>query len=150
LEITMPAGANGKLYGAVTSQTVDDELVKHGHQIERKRIEVAAGATIKTVGKYKVLVKLYESAAAEITINVLGQEIRTESKSAARAPKRRRDENQTDEQAAAEQPSAESADTAAAASVETDSTPAESQAEVSASNSAESSSGEEQETVINQ
>ena len=93
LSITMPAGANGKLYGAVTSQTVADELAKQGHQIERKRIELAAGANIKNAGKYKVVVKLYESAAAEITITVIGQEIKTESRSTtARPGRRRRDE----------------------------------------------------------
>jgi len=92
LEITMPAGANGKLYGAVTGQTVMDELAKNGFQIERKRIELA-GSSFKNVGKYKVIIKLYESAAAEITINVLGQEVKTETKttSATRPGRRRRD-----------------------------------------------------------
>jgi large subunit ribosomal protein L9 len=80
LEITMSAGANGKLYGAVTSQTLADELAKQGHQIERKRIELA-GTSFKSVGKYKVLIKLYESAAAEISVTVVGQEIKTETKS---------------------------------------------------------------------
>jgi large subunit ribosomal protein L9 len=89
LEITMPAGPNGKLYGAVTSQTVMDELAKHGHQIERKRIELA-GTNFKNVGKYKVVIKLYESASAELTISVLGQEIKTESKAAPARPGRKR------------------------------------------------------------
>ena len=103
LEITMPAGANGKLYGAVTSQTVMDELAKQGYQIERKRIELA-GSNIKNTGKYKVVVKLYESAAAELTVNVLGQEVKTESKAASspRQGKRRRD-------AEAQEPQAEEA-----------------------------------------
>jgi large subunit ribosomal protein L9 len=78
ISITMPAGANGKLYGAVTSQTVADELAKQGYQIERKRIELL-GNSFKNVGKYKVTVKLYESAAAEITLTVLGQAIKTET-----------------------------------------------------------------------
>jgi len=91
MEITMPAGANGKLYGAVTSQTVADELAKQGYQIERKRIELPV-ASIKNVGKYKVLIKLYESAAAELTISVLGQEIKTETKAAPARPQRRRRE----------------------------------------------------------
>ena len=93
LSITMPAGANGKLYGAVTSQTIADELAKHGYQIERKRIELATGANIKNVGKYKVTVKLYESAAAELTLTVIGQEIKTESKSPqpSRPGRKRRD-----------------------------------------------------------
>jgi large subunit ribosomal protein L9 len=92
LEITMPAGANGKLYGAVTSQTVADELARQGHHIERKRIELA-GSNFKSVGKYKAAIKLYESAAAEITITIIGQEVKTETHAPA-APargKRRRD-----------------------------------------------------------
>ena len=92
LSITMPAGANGKLYGAVTSQTVADELSRQGYQIERKRIELP-GASFKNTGKYKVTVKLYESAAAEISLNVLGQEVKTETKSASttRPGRKRRD-----------------------------------------------------------
>ena len=93
LEITMPAGANGKLYGAVTSQTIMDELAKHGYQIERKKIELP-GTSFKNVGKYKVMIKLYESAAAELSVTVLGQEIRTEQKKTApaRLPRKRRDD----------------------------------------------------------
>ena len=93
MEITMPAGANGKLYGAVTSQTIMDELAKQGFQIERKRIELP-GSSFKNVGKYKVMIKLYESAAAELNVNVIGQEIKTETKKPvpARPPRKRRDE----------------------------------------------------------
>ncbi|GHV37685.1 hypothetical protein AGMMS49546_06240 [Spirochaetia bacterium] len=90
LVITMPAGANGKLYGAVTSQTVADEFAKQGYQIERKRIELA-GTSFKSVGKYKAAVKLYESAAAEITITVQGH-VETTSSAPSRPPRRRRDE----------------------------------------------------------
>jgi large subunit ribosomal protein L9 len=82
LVITMPAGANGKLYGAVTSQTIMDEFAKQGYQIERKRIELAA-TSFKSVGKYKVTVKLYESAAAEITVTVQGHVEETKTSSAA-------------------------------------------------------------------
>ena len=92
ITLTMPAGANGKLYGAVTSQTIMDEFAKHGYQIERKRIELA-GTSFKSVGKYKVTVKLYESAAAEITVTVQGQveEAKTPS-TPSRPSRRRRDE----------------------------------------------------------
>ncbi|MDR3114898.1 MAG: 50S ribosomal protein L9 [Treponema sp.] len=81
LVITMPAGANGKLYGAVTSQTIADELTRLGFPIERKRIELT-GNTLKSVGKYKVAVKLYESAAAEVNLTVQGQVLKTETRSA--------------------------------------------------------------------
>jgi large subunit ribosomal protein L9 len=91
LSLTMPAGANGKLYGAVTSQTVADELAKQGFQIERKRIDLA-GTGIKNVGKYKAVIKLYENSQAEIQLTIIGQEIKTETHHAPqRQPRRRRD-----------------------------------------------------------
>ena len=69
----MPAGANGKLYGAVTSHTIADVLKNAGFEIERKRIDVP-GLTIKSVGKYVVTVRLYESAVAEVTVEVVSQD----------------------------------------------------------------------------
>jgi large subunit ribosomal protein L9 len=100
LSITMPAGANGKLYGSVTGQTIVDELAKQGYKIERKRIELA-GNSFKSVGKYKVSVKLYESSSAEIQITVLGQAIKTETPQApARPGRRRREEAGTPQEAA--------------------------------------------------
>ncbi len=72
VELVMPAGANGKLYGAVSSQTVADYLSKNGFEIERKRIEIA-GNTIKSVGSYHATVHLYEAAVAELKIVVKAQ-----------------------------------------------------------------------------
>ena len=97
LNITMPAGANGKLYGAVTNQTIADELTKSGFQIERKRIELA-GNGFKSVGKYKATIKLYENQSAEISIVIIAQEIKTESASKP-APQRRgrRDEGRREQ-----------------------------------------------------
>ncbi|MDR2418185.1 MAG: 50S ribosomal protein L9 [Treponema sp.] len=89
LLIIMPAGANGKLYGAVTSQTIADELAKQGFPVERKRIEFT-GNSFKSVGKYKVSVKLYESAAAEVNVTVQAQEVKAETKPETTRPNRRR------------------------------------------------------------
>jgi len=106
LNIIMPAGANGRLYGAVTNQTIADELVKNGFQIERKRIELA-GNGFKSVGKYKAAIKLYENQSAEISISVIAQEIKTESTSSKPAPRRgrREDSRREKEQTTAETPS---------------------------------------------
>ena len=71
--VEMPAGANGKLYGAVTTHVIADALAKLGFEIERKRIELA-GITIKTVGTYKATIKLYEAQTAEIHVVVKAQE----------------------------------------------------------------------------
>jgi large subunit ribosomal protein L9 len=87
LSITMSAGANGRLYGAVTSQTVSDELAKLGFQIERKRIDLSS-AGIKSAGKYKAAVRLYENSQAEISITIIGRELKTEAKQA-QSPKPR-------------------------------------------------------------
>jgi len=93
LSIAMPAGANGRLYGAVTNQTVADELSKNGFSIERKRIELA-GTGFKSVGKYKAVVKLYENQSAEITIIITALEIKTESHPAKPVRHGRRGERQ--------------------------------------------------------
>ena len=87
IALVMPAGQNGKLYGAVTAQTIVDELAKQNFQVERKKIEIP-GNTIKSVGKYKFAVKLYENAAAECSITIEGQPVKTETKAPA-APARR-------------------------------------------------------------
>lgn len=102
LSITMPAGANGRLYGAVTNQTIADELVKNGFQIERKRIEIP-GNSLKSVGKYKAAVKLYENQSAEISIVIIAQEIKTESSAAKPSPRRGRKNQEVQEKEEAAQ-----------------------------------------------
>ena len=81
LEITMPAGRNGKLFGAVSAQVVSELLAKHGFEIERKRIEIP-GVSIKSVGNYHFSVKLYESQTAQMIVSVKG-EVSAEAKDAA-------------------------------------------------------------------
>lgn len=71
--LEMPAGANGKLFGAVTSTVLADALAKLGFEIERKRIEIP-GLSIKSVGNYHATVKLYESAVAEVKVVVKAQD----------------------------------------------------------------------------
>ncbi|NLK46009.1 MAG: 50S ribosomal protein L9 [Treponema sp.] len=82
--IVMPAGNNGKLYGAVTNQTIAEYLQKQGFDVERKRIEIA-GSTIKTVGKFSAVIRLYEATTAEITIIVKSQEQAEKEAAAAEA-----------------------------------------------------------------
>ena len=72
VSISMPAGANSKLYGAVTTQTVTEALRSLGFDIERKRVEIP-GLTIKSVGKYTATVRLYENAPATVQVVVSAQ-----------------------------------------------------------------------------
>lgn len=89
LSVTMPAGANGKLYGAVNNATVADELLKKGIEVDRKKIEVP-GRAIKSVGHYKILVRLYEKEEALLKLTVIGQEVKAEKAEDADQPKKQR------------------------------------------------------------
>jgi len=75
-EITfaMPAGEGGKLFGSVSAAMVATELEKRGYQIEKKRIEIPEH-TLRTVGTFKVKVKLYdkEEAAMKIVVEAAAQ-----------------------------------------------------------------------------
>jgi large subunit ribosomal protein L9 len=76
LSVVMPAGENGKLYGAVTNHTIADELAKQGISIERKRIEIP-GNSIKSIGKYKFTVRLYGNTSAEMNLVIEAAEEKT-------------------------------------------------------------------------
>ena len=69
----MPAGRNGKLFGAVSAQVISELLAKSGFEIERKRIEIP-GVSIKSIGNYHFNVKLYESQTAQMIVSVKGEE----------------------------------------------------------------------------
>ncbi|AAC65055.1 MULTISPECIES: 50S ribosomal protein L9 [Treponema] len=70
--IAMPAGTNGKLYGAVTSHTVAEQLACMGFEVERKRVEVP-GLTLKCVGNYHVTIRLYEEICAVVPVTIKNQ-----------------------------------------------------------------------------
>ncbi|UTC61402.1 50S ribosomal protein L9 [Treponema sp. OMZ 787] len=101
IKILMPAGPNGKLYGAVTTQTLFDELQKLDFDIERKRIEIP-GQTVKITGVHKAVIKLYENTSAEISFTVEAQV--TEDKPVKPSEKKGR-KPRKDEEGAAEETS---------------------------------------------
>ncbi len=71
IKFSVPAGENGKLFGSVNNTLVAVELEKKGYQIEKKRIEIPEH-TIRSVGTYKVKVKLYDKEEAVIKLVVEG------------------------------------------------------------------------------
>ena len=117
ITIVMPAGPNGKLYGAVTNQTISDELQKLGFEIERKRIELP-GLTFKSVGNYSATLKLYESAVASVAVVVEAQP-EAEKTTEAKPEKRSRRRHEETEQAADGQPSESAAEETEAGKSET-------------------------------
>ena len=69
LDITMPAGDRGRLFGSVTSATIAEALAAKGIDVERKRIDIPE-KTIKTTGTAYVRVRLYGDEEAELRVNV--------------------------------------------------------------------------------
>jgi len=91
LVLDMPAGVNGKLFGAVSNATIADELLKKGIQVDRKKIEVP-GRVIKSVGNYKIAVRLYEKDEAIVRVSVKGHVEKAKQSAPVQEPKRRRHE----------------------------------------------------------
>ncbi len=74
LNIIVPAGESGKLFGSVTSTMVQEALSKQGIEVERKKIEVATHS-IKMVGNYTVTVHLYENEFSHVKLVVESEEM---------------------------------------------------------------------------
>ncbi|MGD1821054.1 MAG: 50S ribosomal protein L9 [Pleomorphochaeta sp.] len=69
LNLVVSAGDTGKLFGSVSSATVQEALSKEGIEIERKKIDVPSNM-IKMVGNYTVRVHLYEKDYATVKLVV--------------------------------------------------------------------------------
>ncbi len=124
LNLVVPAGESGKLFGSVTSTMVQEALAKQGLEIERKKIEVATHS-IKMVGNYTVTVHLYENEFSHVKLVVESEEMVKERLAA-------------EARAAAEAAAKAEAEAAAAAKAE-----AEAQQEEPAQESSEPASSEE-------
>ena len=69
LEIKVKAGANGKIFGGVTSKEISEELNKKQRiQIDKKKIVLKE--TIKNVGSYAVDIKFGDGVNAKLKIEV--------------------------------------------------------------------------------
>lgn len=70
--ISQKAGENDQLFGSVTSKDVADALAAKRFTIDRKKIQL--DEPIKTLGEFKVPVRLHRNVTAEITVNVVKEE----------------------------------------------------------------------------
>ena len=70
--IAQKAGENDQLFGSVTAQDIVAALEKAGYTIDRKKVNLAE--PIKTLGDYKVTVKLHREVAIEVPVHVIKEE----------------------------------------------------------------------------
>ena len=74
--IHQKAGENDQLFGSVTSKDVADGLAAKGFTVDRRKIQL--DDPIKSLGEFKVPVKLHKDVTAEVTVIVAKEEAKEE------------------------------------------------------------------------
>jgi len=71
LSFTRKSGEHGHLFGSVTSADVATELAAQGFDIERRKIQL--GDPLKSLGEFKVPIRLHREVTARVTVKVIGE-----------------------------------------------------------------------------
>ncbi|MCK9275827.1 MAG: 50S ribosomal protein L9 [Syntrophales bacterium] len=71
ITLSRKVGEQDKLFGSVTSRDIEEALQDQGVVIDRKNIVL--DEPIKSVGEFKVKVKLYSGVTGSIKVNVIGE-----------------------------------------------------------------------------
>src|SRR5208337_4238643 len=69
ITIAQKAGENDQLFGSVTSKDIAESLEKQHYTIERRKIVL--DEPIKSLGEFKIPLRLHRDVSAEITLNVV-------------------------------------------------------------------------------
>ena len=72
ITISQKAGDNDQLFGSVTAADIAAALEKQGYSIDRKKIHLEE--PIKTLGDFKVGVRLHREVLIEIPVHVIKEE----------------------------------------------------------------------------
>ena len=83
LVIRMHVGENDKLYGSVTTSMIGDAIAESGIDIDRRRILL--DGPIRTLGEFKVRVRLHADVIAELPLKVLSDHVIVEEEAPAEA-----------------------------------------------------------------
>ena len=68
LSFTRKAGAEGHLFGSVTSSDIAADLATQGFEIDRRKIVLHE--PLKSVGEFKVSIKLHREVTAQVKVKV--------------------------------------------------------------------------------
>ncbi len=97
LSFVRKSGEAGHLFGSVTSSDIAAELAAQGHEIDRRKIQL--GDAIKSVGEFKVPIRLHREVTARLTVKVVAD---AEAKAEESAPAESAPAEPAAEEAAAE------------------------------------------------
>lgn len=68
LTMGVKVGEGGKLYGSITAKDIADALGRRGIEVDRHKVEL--DEPLKTLGTYKVAIRVYPGLTPEVTIAV--------------------------------------------------------------------------------
>jgi large subunit ribosomal protein L9 len=68
LTMGVKVGEGGKLYGSITNKDIADALARRGIEVDRHKIDL--DEPLKSLGTYKVAIKVYGGLSPEVTIVV--------------------------------------------------------------------------------
>ncbi len=71
LSFTRKAGEAGHLFGSVTSADIAADLASQGFEIDRRKIQL--GEPLKSLGEFKVAIRLHREVTARVTVKVLAE-----------------------------------------------------------------------------
>jgi large subunit ribosomal protein L9 len=69
ITISQKSGENDQLFGSVTSKDIAEALEKQGYTVERRKIVL--DEPIKSLGEFRIPLRLHPEVTAEITLNVV-------------------------------------------------------------------------------
>lgn len=72
LKIPVKSGANGKIFGGVSSKEIAENLEKQ-YQIKVDKKKIDLKDTIKTLGTFSVDIKLFEGVVGKVKIDVISE-----------------------------------------------------------------------------
>ena len=68
LTMGMKVGEGGKLYGSITTQDIADALGRRGIKVDKHKVDL--DQPLKSLGTYKVAIRVYAGMTSEVTIIV--------------------------------------------------------------------------------
>ena len=68
LTMGVKVGDGGKLYGSITAKDIADALARRGIEVDRHKVDLEE--PLKSLGTYKVAIKVYAGMTPEVTIVV--------------------------------------------------------------------------------
>jgi large subunit ribosomal protein L9 len=68
LTMGVKVGEGGKLYGSITAKDIADALARRGINVDRHKVDL--DEPLKTLGTYKVAIRVYPGMTPEVTVAV--------------------------------------------------------------------------------